>query len=70
MADNVQSAMFEILKSIQLDMTDVKTRLGRVEGRLESVEGRLEKIDSQLQRARRDGAAMLIIMRATGTRLQ
>ena len=51
MAENVQSAMLEILKRIQSDMADVKNRL--------------ERIEDVVGKQRRDGAAMLVMMRAT-----
>lgn len=58
MSENVQSAMLEILKRIQSDVSDVKQRLERVEQRLERVEG-------IVLTQRRDSAAMLVMMRAT-----
>jgi septal ring factor EnvC (AmiA/AmiB activator) len=72
MPDNVQSAMLEILKRIQSDVSDIKVRLEKVEGRLEKVEGRLEKVEGRLEKVedlakqqRRDSAAMLVMMRGT-----
>lgn len=70
MTENVESAMFEILKRIQVDVGDVKgrlerveTRLGHVETRLERVETRLERMEVAAKRQRREGAAMLVMMR-------
>lgn len=65
MAENVQSAMFEILKRIQSDVSEVKQRLESVEGRLGGVEGRLERVESSVEKQRRDSAAMLVMMRGT-----
>jgi hypothetical protein len=58
MVSNVESAMLEILKRIQTDVAEVKTRLGGVETRLGSVEAEMKK-------HRRDSAAMLVMMRGT-----
>jgi hypothetical protein len=58
MSENVQSAMLEILKRIQSDVSDVKVRL-------EKVETRLEKVEDLAKRQRRDSAAMLVMMRGT-----
>ena len=56
MPDNIQSAMFEILKRMQTDVSDIKTRVERLDTRVE----RFEMI---AKRQRRDGAAMLVMMR-------
>jgi hypothetical protein len=58
--DNVQSAMLEILKRIQADVSEVKTRLG-------GVEGRMDKLAALVRKQGRDSAAMLIMMRGTPT---
>ena len=72
MAENVQSAMLEILKRIQTDVSDVKQRLGGVEQRLGGVEQRvggigqrMERVEDSVARQRRDSAAMLVMMRGT-----
>ena len=51
MSENVQTAMFEILKKIQADIAAMDSRLARV-----------EKI---VQEQRANGAAVLVMMRAT-----
>jgi hypothetical protein len=51
MSENVQSAMFEILKKIQADIAAMDSRLARV-----------EKI---VLEQRTNGAAVLVMMRAT-----
>jgi uncharacterized protein YukE len=58
MTDNVQDAMLEILKRIQADVGDVKSRVGRVETEIAEVQSTLRKM-------RRDQAGMLVMMRAT-----
>ena len=58
MPENVQSAMFEILKRIQSDVADVKTRMGSVETRLDSVEREVKAV-------RRELAGTLVLMRGT-----
>jgi hypothetical protein len=51
MSDNVQTAMFEILKKMQSDIGGIKDRLDRI-----------ENIN---RKQRRDSAGMLVMMRAT-----
>jgi predicted nuclease with TOPRIM domain len=63
--NNIQSAMLEILKRIQADVSDVKTRLGQVESRLGQVESRQERMEDMIKKHRRDSAAMLVMMRGT-----
>jgi septal ring factor EnvC (AmiA/AmiB activator) len=58
MAENVQSAMLEILKRLQTDSVDVKKQLGEIDGRL-------SKLETQVKKQNADSAAMLVIMRAT-----
>ena len=58
MADNVQSAMLEILKRIQSDVSETKRDMSDVKQRLERVEG-------IVLTQRRDTAAMLVMMRGT-----
>ena len=58
MANNVQSAMLEILKRIQSDVSETKRDMSDVKQRLERVEG-------IVLTQRRDTAAMLVMMRGT-----
>ncbi len=51
MSDNVQSAMLDILKRIQAEQSDQRTRL--------------ERIEELARKQRRDSAGMLVMMRAT-----
>ncbi|OYU91515.1 MAG: hypothetical protein CFE29_01075 [Bradyrhizobiaceae bacterium PARB1] len=61
MSDNVDNAVFEILKKIQGDIT-----LGRSEMRQfkQETETRFERLETLVRKQRRDGAAMLVMMRA------
>ena len=58
MTENVENAMFEILKRIQADLAVLKTDMVEVKGRL-------DRLESAMKRQRRDSAAMLVIMRST-----
>ena len=58
MTENVQSAMLEILKRIQADVSGLKSDLT-------DVNGRLERVEMIVKRQGRDSAAMLVMMRAT-----
>jgi hypothetical protein len=65
MPDNIQSAMLEILKRIQSDVSEIKTRMGSVEGRVGGLEGRMDSLETIAKKQRRDSAAMLVMMRGT-----
>jgi hypothetical protein len=64
-SENVQSAMLEILKRIQSDVSGLKTDMTEVKTRLGGIEGRMEKLEAVVRRQGRDSAAMLVMMRAT-----
>jgi hypothetical protein len=64
MIENIENAMFEILKPIQVhvsglkaDMSDIKTRIG-------GLEVRLDKLETLVRKQGRDGAAMLVMTRS------
>jgi NADP-dependent 3-hydroxy acid dehydrogenase YdfG len=58
MADNVQSAMLEILKKIQEQLAE--------QGRqLEKVDRRFDRLEELNRKQRRDSAGMLVMVRAT-----
>ena len=72
MADNVQSAMLEILKRIQSDLagvksdvTDLKSDVAALKSDVADVKSRLERVEDVVVKQRRDSAAMLVMMRAT-----
>jgi hypothetical protein len=56
--DNVQSAMLEILKRIQADVSDVKCDVI-------GLTGRMDKLEALVRKQGRDSAAMLVMMRGT-----
>jgi hypothetical protein len=75
MTDNVQSAMLEILKRIQADVsglkTDVsglKTDASGLKSDMTDLKGRMEKLEALVRKQGRDSAAMLVMMRGTPTR--
>jgi hypothetical protein len=51
MSENVQSAMLEILKTIQADVSGLKARM--------------DKLETLARKQGRDSAAMLVMMRGT-----
>lgn len=61
MSENVQAAMYEILKTIQADLasfrTDVNERFARVEARFES-------LDDLVRKQRRDTAGLLVMAKS------
>jgi hypothetical protein len=61
MSDNVENAVLEILKKIQGDIA-----LGRSEVKQfkQETETRFERLETIVRKQRRDGAAMLVMMRA------
>jgi hypothetical protein len=61
MSENVQTAMFEILKKIQGDVAAFR---GAADKRFEQVDSRLERVETLVRKQRRDGAAMLVMMRS------
>lgn len=65
MAENVQSAMLEILQRLQADSSTIMKRLGEIDERLSGMDGRLGKLETQVKKQNGDSAAMLVIMRAT-----
>jgi uncharacterized protein YoxC len=68
MIDNVQNAMFEILKRMQADLADVKTRVQRMEPLVADVaelKHRVGKLEEHAARQRRNEAGVLVMMRGT-----
>ena len=62
---NIQSAMLEILKRIQSDVSGLKSDVSDVKARLGQVEARQERMEDMIKKHRRDSAAMLVMMRGT-----
>jgi septal ring factor EnvC (AmiA/AmiB activator) len=70
MSENVQSAMFEILKRIQSDLSDVKADVSALKSDVSTlkadvadVKARVERLENIAKRQRRDSAAMLVMFR-------
>jgi hypothetical protein len=64
MPDNVQSAMLEILKNIQADVSELKTQLGGLGERAGGIWGSMDRIEALLHLQCLDTAAMLDMMRS------
>ncbi|CAN5348523.1 hypothetical protein BH11PSE4_BH11PSE4_38290 [soil metagenome] len=58
MNENVQTAMFEILKKVQGDLAAFRAE---TEQRFQRVDDRFERIEDVLRKHRRDYAAMLVM---------
>ena len=58
MPDNIQSAMLEILKNIQADVSELNGRAG-------GLEGRMDRLEALARKQGRDSAAMLVMFRGT-----
>ena len=70
MPENIQSAMYEILKRVQTDMasvrTDVaglKTDVAGLKADVADIRVRVERLEDIAKKQRRDSAAMLVMMR-------
>jgi hypothetical protein len=63
--DNVQSAMLEILKRIQADVSAVKADVSDVKADGIGLKGRMDKLEALVRKQGRDSAAMLVMMRGT-----
>jgi hypothetical protein len=62
MADNVETAVFEILKKIQGDLAAFRSEMGLFQTKTDQ---RFQRVEDLIRKQRRDHAAMLIIVRAT-----
>jgi hypothetical protein len=60
MSDNVENAVFEILKKIQSDLAAFRTS---VDQRFEAVDTRFENIEAILRGERRDNAGAFLLTR-------
>jgi hypothetical protein len=60
MSDNVENAVFEILKKIQGDLTAFRAS---VDKRFEAVDARFENIEAMLRGERRDNAGAFLLTR-------
>ena len=60
MSDNVQTMMFDILKSIQKSISELDAR---VDGRLSALDNRMNAIEELLRKQRRDTVGILVMMK-------
>ena len=61
MSENVQTAMFEILKKIQADLGSFRTEVNE---RFTHVEARFEGLDELVRKQRRDTAGLLVMAKS------
>jgi hypothetical protein len=61
-SENVQTAMFEILKSIQADLSAFRVETS---ARFEKVENRFVGLEGLVRKQRRDTAGLLVMAKAT-----
>jgi hypothetical protein len=61
MSENVQTAMFEILKKIQADLVSFRTEVSE---RFTHVEARFEGLDDLVRKQRRDTAGLLVMAKS------
>ena len=61
MSENVQAAMFEVLKKIQADIASFRAEANERFGR---VEARFEGLDDIVRKQRRDTAGLLVMAKA------
>jgi hypothetical protein len=68
MGDNVENAVFEILKKIQGDLAtfraSVDTRFDAIDSHFGAVDTRIAAVETLLRKQRRDSAGMLVMTRA------
>ena len=65
MPDNVQSAMLEILKRIQADVSEVKADVSSLKSDVADLKVRMERVERLVKKQIRDNAGMLVMFRAT-----
>jgi hypothetical protein len=63
--DNVQSAILEILKRIQADVSTVRADVSDAKSDVIGLKGRMDKLEALVRKQGRDSAAMLVMMRGT-----
>jgi uncharacterized protein YceH (UPF0502 family) len=64
-ANNVESATFEILKGIQTSIATLSERVGRLDERVGELGERFDRLETEMRKDRRNVAGMLVMMRAT-----
>lgn len=65
MPENIQSAMFEILKRIQSDISELKSDVSTLKADMSDLKTRVERMEKLVKRQGRDSAAMLVMFRGT-----
>ena len=66
MSDNVQTAMFEILKSVQSSIGELRSEIADTRtGLIAKIQALEAKVDDASRRQRRDMAALLVMMKGT-----
>jgi hypothetical protein len=64
MSENVQSAMFEILKSIQGELAEHRKVFTGIDNRVGRIEGRFDHLEDLVRKQRRDTAGLLVMAKA------
>jgi DNA repair ATPase RecN len=64
MSENVQTAMYEILKKIQAQLTEHDKRFDAVDKRFDAVEKRFDEMGELVRKQRRDTAGLLVMAKS------
>lgn len=64
MSENVQTAMYEILKKIQVQLSEHGKRFDAVEQRFEVVDKRFDELGDLVRKQRRDTAGLLVMAKS------
>ena len=64
MSDNVQTAMFEILKSVQTNIGDLKSQVDGLNSRFANLEQGQVELKELARKQRRDVAGIMVMMKS------
>jgi hypothetical protein len=64
MSENVQTAMYEILKKIQVQLSEHGKRFDAVEQRFDVVDKRFDELGDLVRKQRRDTAGLLVMAKS------
>jgi DNA repair ATPase RecN len=64
MSENVQTAMYEILKKIQVQLSEHGKRFDAVEQRFDVVDKRFDELGDLVRKQRRDTADLLVMAKS------
>ena len=64
MSDNVQTAMFEILKSVQTNIGDLKSQVDGLNSRFANLEQGQAELKELARKQRRDVAGIMVMMKS------